>query len=216
MQSGISKPVTELSLEELLSQVETTQEKPEDKLSLDDVSAFFSTYNIKPGKYKVRKPFLYQFYKQWSKDPVGPVIFGHKAKAFFEDNKGYYLLDKKAYDIVSKITELTKARTQNILTSKKYRNHLEYFFAANGIKRGDFYFPLSIMQILYKNWCRKNHFRIGLKGKRFEVICKTCFQFKEVKKDIMLRVDTSILQYLSKEQLKKVNDGTYGEEKDKT
>jgi hypothetical protein len=216
MQSGTSKQVTDLSLEELLSHVENTQEKPEEKLLLDDVSAFFSTYNVKPGKYKVKKQFLYEFYKQWSKDPTGPTQFGAKARQFFEYNNSYYFLDKKAFDIVSKIIELTKDKKNSFIKSAKYKNHVEFFFASNGIKRGTFYFPVSIMAILYRNWCRKNHYKVGLKGWRFEAMCKTYFQHKTVKNELLLRVDTNIFQYLSKEQLQKVNDGTYGEEKNET
>jgi len=209
------KQATDLSLEELLQSVEETKENPEELLDLDDVSSFFAVWKIKPGKHKVKKPFLYEFYKQWSKDPLGPYKFAARARDFFEHNASYYFLDKKAFDIVDKIRQVAKSVKHDFTKSTRYKNHLEYFFAANRVTPGDFYFPASILAILYKTWCKKNHFKAALKGWRFDHMCKTYFKNKVTEDGLMLRIDTSILSYLSKEQLEKVNNGNYGSSKEK-
>ena len=206
------KQVTDLTLEELLKQVEeATEARVTFQPDLDDVSSFLSIYNIKPGKHKVRSPFLYAFYKQWSKDPVGPHKFAARAKNFFENDRGYYFLDKKAFDIVAKIRELNKP-TVDYRKSTKIKKHIEYFFAANGVKKGDFYFPVSILYTLYRTWCIKNHFKVAFKIGRFTEMVKTYFEFKSTTV-VMVRITTGILQYLSKEQLEKVNNAEYVQEK---
>lgn len=197
------KQVTDLTLDELLASVEAETPKQEEQL-LDDVSTFLAVNKIKPGKHKVRKPFLYEFYKQWSKDPIGPHLFGNRARNFFEFNASYYFLDKKAYDIVSALNKLS-VKPRDFTKSTRYRNHFEFFFTANGVKKGDFYFPVSMLHILYRTWCIKNAYNVRLRGNRFVAMCKTYFEYKDVKGEIMLKLNTSILKHLSKEQLEKLN-----------
>jgi len=205
-----SKPlqVTDLSLEELLKLAEEDTPKKEEFLDLNDVSAFISAFKIKPGECQVKKQLLYELYKQWSLDPVGVKRFGVEILKFLEMEKSFYLIDKNAYTIVTKIKEISKLkRNSNLRTSTKVKNHLDYFFTANGIKEGSFNFPSKILYALYRSWCIKNNFKIKFKYDKFVSIA--CSRFKQVRtyRGRFFRLDTSIFKYLTKEQLKSVNDG---------
>lgn len=210
MDSEKSKPVTELSLEELLSVAEADKPAAPPKKE-DDVANFLAAYKITTGPHKVKKPFLYEFYKQWSKDPIPSRTFSGLAAAYLKENQTCWFLDQKAFDIVTKIAELTQARKQDPTKSRKFRNHMEFFCAANAVKRGDFYFPTTILYILYRTWCRNNSYKIAFKIGRFNAMCKHYFEYKMVKETLLVRINTSVLQYLSKEQLEKLNSGKYEE-----
>jgi hypothetical protein len=201
------KQATELSVEDLLNHVEETTEEPLNTVPVDNgISLFLAENEIATGKNKVKRPLLYQFYKAWAKDPVGRTTFNVYMDSFVAEDKNSFYLNKTAIFIHEKLRAIEDSKKQDIIRMPATRNHVEYFFASNAIKKGDFWIHYKMLYTMYRTWCIKNGYKIRFKKiDDFVKMCSVYLVNKETRKGLMYRVDAGILKYLSPEQLRKIN-----------
>lgn len=201
MTSKISKPITELTSEQLLELLkENPQEVPTFEYS-NDVLDFLSTYGIKEGPNKIFVSLIYGLYKRWSKKPIYRTQFGMELSKLFDSFQGTSKLTK--YQInKSKEFFLEKSvkKGQNKTKRKPWLGHFLKFKEYYKLKSGSFYIKDVVLYNLYDKWVYKNNNKNPLSMHQFLKFCRLFFQnpaIKIVKGHEYFSINSETKEYLT-------------------
>lgn len=195
----------ELTNEELLSQIDTTQPIQEYR---NDVLDFISTYKLKQGPEKIRRNILYDLYKCWSKNPINKQTFALEIGRLFETDEKYLNLNIPSANLLRKLYDFKKPQIK--IVSKKWKQHFENYLNYYQITSGTFFVKTEVLYNLYDKWTYNNNNKNPLGIDQFRSFCNLYFKKKVARHYHWFGVNRSIFAHLNEELInellrKKVN-----------
>lgn len=205
MEKSKLKPISELSIEELLKIAETSQFSPLIYKSKTDVIEFISFYQLKLGDNKVTSALLYNLYRRWSNNPIPRQSFTKEVTELFPVTRwgiGYLFgLNKSKEELLNTKAEFNKKKLKT--KSPKYAKHFQNYLKHFNIKSGSFYVKDVVLYNLYDKWRQYKRHLFSLE--QFIPFCKIFFKYKKIKGNYYFAVDKEIKSQLS-ENLLKLNE----------
>ncbi len=127
----------------------------------NDTLSFLTTFNIVPGKSKVRKTTLFTIYKVWSDDPVTRNLFIRELSQFLQTSS-----DKKCFKINQTALKLTHEAYKYYSNegvrekSKTWDKHFQRYVDFYQMKRGHYWIHCEILLDLYKKYCKQHNLNL--------------------------------------------------------
>lgn len=169
---GNNKLLTELSEEDLLNLVDSTEEIE----TKDKIQEFCSVFNLQTGNKKVNFNTIIKLYKKWDKD--SPVVLRHLFEKYFTFDNQYILLDKDPIEI-EKIKKIKfKSRVYDKLKNNKYHTHFNKFLNIHKIEKGTIWVPSYLVTFLYNKWTYETKPRLNLNESHLIKFFKFYFSYK--------------------------------------
>lgn len=197
-----SKPSLD-ELDELLKLAES-ETYEEDTQSKNDIVAFLSTFQIKPGPNIIRLQLLYELYSLWSKNPITKNRFGKELNKFLISSAHHtYRLNAAAFKLSKKAYDLLQEKTCDKTKSKKYKRHFEAFIKHYELKKGTFYLEWFVIHYLYDLWSNRKTNHLG--EVQFQKFLALYFPMKQPPGSVQyFGVDRSILRFLPQEHIEQI------------
>lgn len=219
---GLRQLPNNLTLEELLSTIEKSEEKNIVSYT-DDVFSFISHFNINPGENLVLTSVLFDLYKNWSNNPVSKIKFGLKInKHFFKHQKGkrvYYKINLDSIFIEKQTLGILEKNKINKVKYPTWQNHYNKFLDYYKISKGTTWVPHYVLMHFYDKWCYKNKKKRLLSEESFFNFCKLYFDYKRNSESRMMWFGINkdfITKHLSSQKLTYLQQGRerkYGKRK---
>lgn len=145
-QKPSNKPVSDDELLDLLDN--SPQTKPEISLELPGILKFINSFEIKPGRTKIKTDVLYEVYKKTHRDyTINNIIkFRLEIRKHLQLKQNFVFVDEKTIEKVNKIYNLDQKKKQTIALEK-----IEQFIEMFKITEGSNWVKGKILYRLYKN-----------------------------------------------------------------
>lgn len=166
------KHVSELTAEELLKQLEESDEKEEQDLSLiiqDPIVDFINNFNLKSGKNPVPIKGLVLLYNKTNENKISSLALLNKLRMYFKVVDGLVYLNKSAFHYHNELEILLTKRRRNRFTSESFTKHVFKFIDETGIQKGPNPVPLFVLYCIYEDFCIKNKIK-PMSKKTFELV----------------------------------------------
>jgi hypothetical protein len=216
------KSPSNISTEELLEQLSTTEILPEEQLikevNDETVIDFIRFYNIQPGKELLNVKSVYKLYTIWcKKDKKLPSISFHvQFSNYFEkvhtDTVYSYLVDKKLMDLNERAFKLLKAKEPKRFKSPNAKAHFDNFLTkyniTNGTKYNFIWINSDVMYSLYDEYVYNIKKKNPLSETQFLKLCKIYFpDYKKDEETLWFNIHDSIKTILSPERISVIMTG---------
>lgn len=194
---------TDLSTEELLKALDN---KEDTFVSSDPVFSFIQSFELKPGKTKIKLHLLYDLFKEWNKfSYLTSIQFKNEMAKYFTFSISsnirnvVFLLNASIMDIVKHIEKNKKPDSYSHIKYKNNQKRFDKFIEAHDIKPGSLFIESDVFFHIYDTWTYKNNITITLSYEKFVSICHLYFDDKHFAGSELtwFGVDSSIKQYIS-------------------
>lgn len=148
------KLYNETALEDLLQAAsEETEEKfIDDGVFKTDIPSFIIKYELKAGDKIASGNILYTIYKNFSDSPVNRSSFSREFSLYFNQQKGYYLINKDPSELIADYSQAIKKKRIPRIRQKSTKLQFEAFLAFYKITKGEEWIEAHVIQHHYDKW----------------------------------------------------------------
>ncbi len=207
----------QISLEDLLAALETTEDNPglEELISYkNDVPHFLSKFKLQAGEHFVRPSLLYKLYKIYSNNPLTQTRFSLSCADFVPREGNYFKLNISPI----KLTKILNPQTNhNTSSSAGIKKHYEAFLENNNIVKGSKWIEGHLFFEVYRFYCIDAKVGKRLKYEHFISISSLYFEYRRIgsSKGKWFKLKPEILDVLSEEHIAKMKESRKMSEKHK-
>lgn len=207
----------QISLEDLLSQLEHSTENPSlDELIsyTNDVPYFLSKFKLEAGDHFVRPSLLYKLYKIYSQNPLLQYEFSLTCGNFVPREGSYFKLNISPIKLTKILNPVTN---HNQLSSASIKKHYEVFIEVAKITKGSKWVEGFMLYELYRFYCIDTGKAKRMRYENFVTISKLYFEHKRIgsSKGRWFKLDSQVLSILTPEHQEKVHARQRMDEKGK-
>ena len=207
----------QISLEDLLSQLETSDESPslDELISFrNDVPFFLSKFKMENGEHFVRSSILYKLYCIYSPNPLDRTAFTKEASNFIPFNTPYFKLNISPHKLIKILNPPTNI---NRMSSAHIKKHYEKFIEIAKITKGTKWVESYFFFEIYRFHCIDAKIKNKLRYEFFVTISKLYFEYRRIgsSKGVYFKLDPQLLSILSPEHQEKIRESRKMSEKNK-
>jgi hypothetical protein len=148
------KLYNETALEDLLQAAseETEEQFIDDGVFKTDIPSFIIKYELKAGDKIASGNILYTIYKHFSDSPVNRSSFSREFSLYFNQQKGYYLINKDPSELIADYSQAIKKKRIPRIRQKSTKLQFEAFLAHHNIAKGEEWIEAHVIQHHYDKW----------------------------------------------------------------
>jgi hypothetical protein len=199
--------LTSKSTEELLEELEGSEEGPEIDIAYADnpVYLFLQRYKIKPGKMLVHKKHLFTLYMKTVMAPISKAKFITELGEFLdvEGNSVYINQNIAEVNRASRLDAKKKVNNQLILSSKIMKKFEEFLKAFNVEAGEDVYITAKSLYYFYQQWTYETKKRPSSYRTVINLIPIFLKQPINITEEQHYGINKSILEKVTQEQIEK-------------
>lgn len=211
MQSN--KPLNSLSVEELLSRLDTAEDNAI-TASEDPYVNFLSFFNIVQGEQAVRAHFLLDLYNNWSKQPVKIVEFKQGLERLIFRRLNYFYIDKSALNLTEAAIKHFLEKPLPKKNKRRGTDNFPLFLKALSINDGPKWVESFVLYYLYDKYAYDRRHMHTLTESHFSRLLTERFKEKRFTSEGYLWVQVSDLSaHITREQITEIRTGRKQREK---
>jgi hypothetical protein len=212
----IKKAPNQMSVDDLLAELENTQAVKDEQLSEEidvtayknDIISFLSIFKILPGEHKVRKSVMYSLYRSWSENPMPPssftVQFASLIPSEVKTTKHFHI-NQTAIKITYDAFKLRDSMV-NKTKSKKWAERFQGFLNHYRIEKGDHWIEEPLLLELHERYMVMKQGKITISTAQTSNFLKIYFKHKQTKDGLIYSVNKQVMDNFTKKEAKKILD----------
>lgn len=175
---------------ESLTEIASSDEQVDGIKVTDDILTFMVKFNIKDGKFRIKRDVLYSLYKSWSKKPKSKYSFSKYVNRLIADGDSRnYFINLSSLKLHQDLFEYLNSKERPTEKVRNYKNHFDAFLKHYGFEKGDFFIRESSFYYLYDKWVYANKSKLALKEATILNFCNMYFDSKTLKDGIYLGIN---------------------------
>jgi len=217
----LRKSPNNVSTEELLKQLKTTEEIPEEQLIKEENEQssidFIRFFNLKPGNERIGSHDLYKLYSLWYRgnEKLRSLQFsvqvGKYLPRYTGDGKSWYLIDEKLIDLherAFKLIKKEKKRYKSPNVKADFDNYLKKYNISKGTKYNFTWIAGEVLYSLYDEYAYGIKKKKPLSEQQFLKLCKIYFpDYKRDEKILWFNIHDSISNIMTAERISAIMTG---------
>lgn len=148
------KLFNDAALEDLLRAASEQSEEQiiDDGVFKTDIPSFIIKYELKAGDKIASGNILYTIYKHFSSSPINRSSFSREFSLYFNQQKGYYLINKDPSELIADYSLAIKKKRIPRIRQKSTKLQFEAFLAFYKISKGEEWIEAHVIQHHYDKW----------------------------------------------------------------
>lgn len=195
----------QISVEDLLASLETSDDTQELVNFTNDVPYFLSKFKLEAGDNLIRPALLYKLYKIYSEEPVSQVRFSVTCRDFVPRDGDYFKLNISPIKLIKLLNPTTN---RNQISSASLKRRYEAFIESAKVTKGSRWVEGFMLYEVYRFNCIDNGIKSRIVYEQFIMISKLYFEHRRIgsSKGFWFKLDENTLDILPLEHQENIRN----------